>query len=136
MARMLDRKAHAEIVRKHLTPDEAMAFSICFGDVQPEGKFTRKWAARTVRDCCEANVTGKMALWAMQCDNLDRIMDVADFMVPKAPRQDSVTLKGDAANPVMSETKHVIDGFQPEALLAALLKQKKDDGKGSCGSDA
>lgn len=86
MARHIDRGAIAVALRQYMTPDEAIAFAICFGDAMPDSKHTRVWAARTVRQFASANLTGKMAGYALVTDDLNKIIDIADFLVPKAAR--------------------------------------------------
>jgi len=94
----LDEKVWAEQLFANLTADERLAFSISLGLAPPEGRHTRTWARKVVRDVAETNLTVKMSLYALKANDLNKVMDIADFLVSKAPRE--LVHTGDENKPI------------------------------------
>jgi hypothetical protein len=82
-----------------MTDEEVIAFGIVYGGKKPNGRFTREWAAKVVTGIARARLTGMIAIWCLRTDNLDDVDRYLRFFVPEAPRQDKLSVGGDAEAP-------------------------------------
>lgn len=99
---------HKEILET-MTDEEIVAFGITFGGQKPFGKFTRDWAAKVVTEVARSRLTGMMASWCVQTNNLKEVHAYLDYFVSKAPRQDKVAVGGDRdAPPIGVDHNHTI----------------------------
>jgi|GEM_PF-2352791 len=94
----LDEKTWAQDLFANLTDEERLAFCISIGIAAPEGRHTRAWARKVVREVAETNLTVKMSLYALRANDLNKVMDIADFLVSKAPRE--MVHTGDGEKPI------------------------------------
>lgn len=92
-----------------LSDEEIVAFGIVYGGQRPEGKYTRDWAVKTVTGIARAKLTGMLAVWCMRSDNLNDVDQYLRYFVPEAPRQDKLSVGGDAdAPPISMDHTHTV----------------------------
>lgn len=108
-ARMVQAVDKHRNIRETMTDEEIVAFGIAYGGQKPFGKFTREWAAKVVTEVARSRLTGMMASWCMQTEDLLEVHQYLDYFVSKAPRQDKVAVGGDKdAPPIGIDCNHTI----------------------------
>lgn len=81
----IDREARTKAWLDTLTPEEVIAFKICWCVITPYDKYTRDWAERKVRACTRSRYVGKMAAKVFLCgDDIEGGMQYVQYFVPAA----------------------------------------------------
>lgn len=82
-----------------LTEDELIAIKIVWGLEVPEGSYTRDWAFKTVLKISRNRMLALVATYALRENDLNKLTDIMEYLLPKAPRQDKVAVGGDPDAP-------------------------------------